>query len=122
MDTAWLLVLSAVDSLALLTSNPFTLFVMLGSGLNWRPVWLPFIPCLPICLHWFFSIIIGISNNAGLAILGFKDSFLSLLKLVLKDCKTEHSYLYMSTLLYTLLRALIEYYPEDTLERGDCQN
>ncbi|KAA1108304.1 hypothetical protein PGT21_007552 [Puccinia graminis f. sp. tritici] len=65
-------------------------------------------------LHWFFSIIIGISNNAGLAILGFKDSVLSLLKLVLKDCKTERSYLYTSTLLYTLLRALIEYYPEDS--------
>ncbi|OAV88857.1 hypothetical protein PTTG_08821 [Puccinia triticina 1-1 BBBD Race 1] len=65
-------------------------------------------------LHWFFSIIIGISNNSGPTIVEFKESILSLLKLVMKDCKTERSYLYTSTLLYTLLRALIEYYPEDS--------
>ncbi|PLW40659.1 hypothetical protein PCANC_01611 [Puccinia coronata f. sp. avenae] len=65
-------------------------------------------------LHWFMSIIVGICNNAGLAILEYKESVLSLLNLVLKDCKTERSYLHASTLLYIILRSLIEYYPEDS--------
>ncbi|POV98026.1 hypothetical protein PSTT_14695, partial [Puccinia striiformis] len=65
-------------------------------------------------LHWFFSILIGVSNHAGLAILESKDSVLSLLKLLLKECKTERACLYTASLIYTVLRALIEYYPEDS--------
>ncbi|KAH9822994.1 hypothetical protein DFH28DRAFT_1216660 [Melampsora americana] len=64
-------------------------------------------------LHWFLSILIGATTNSGPALLQFQDEILSLLRLLIRDCKSEKGYNFTARLIYAILRALLETYPND---------
>ncbi|KAG0143125.1 hypothetical protein CROQUDRAFT_673152 [Cronartium quercuum f. sp. fusiforme G11] len=66
-----------------------------------------------LALHWFLTILIGITTSSGPFLLEFRDDILSLLKLLIQECKTEKGYAYTARLIYAILRALLETYPDE---------
>lgn len=47
-------------------------------------------------------------------LLEFRDEILSLLKMLIRDCKSERGFAFASRFLYAILRALIETYPSES--------